>query len=152
MQLPLDKALQDAERALGYSGTAQNSGSTSRCVSGPVQLLGAGASDISRSGRVLMDAACCIVGRDEEFALLGADYRLGPVYAIAGCGALSLSDTIFIKGEALFAKGGASEAEQCVQESSNAVSSASVPEAEGNINSPCQLTGIALNCKGPYGK
>ena len=150
--IPLEDALKNVEKVLDCINGASVSRASSLKSVKNIQILSISNTISSRSSHVNADTAIYIVNYDDGFALLGADYRLDPIYAISTEGNFDLSDTIQNKGLALYINSLKSEITTKIN-SNVSNSRASIPEVDGNINSPYQITDIALSYKrGPYGK
>ena len=150
--IPLEDALKNVEKVLDCINGASVSRASSLKSVKNIQILSISNTISSRSSHVNADTAIYIVNYDDGFALLGADYRLDPIYAISTEGNFDLSDTIQNKGLALYINSLKSEITTKIN-SNESNSRASIPEVDGNINSPYQITDIALSYKrGPYGK
>lgn len=92
-------------------------------------------------------------GENDGFALLAADRRLCPVFAIGSEGALNFRDTIENKGLAMFLQDVNAGIQYFLEnESSKVISRASIQEVDGTIKYPAPIIEAGLQYKyGPYG-
>ena len=80
--IPLEDALKNVEKVLDCINGASVSRASSLKSVKNIQILSISNTISSRSSHVNADTAIYIVNYDDGFALLGADYRLDPIYAI----------------------------------------------------------------------
>lgn len=149
--IPLDKALETAENVFSCIDNEElvSRAKASNNVKN-IQIYSNSQHPLSRCATTEKDTVIYIVNYDKGFAILGADYRLAPIYAISLEGNINITDTIENKGLSLFFKNLDIE----ISSKTRATNSrATIPEVNGNINSPYQITDISLEYKkGPYGK
>ena len=82
--IPLEDALKNVEKVLDCINGASVSRASSLKSVKNIQILSISNTISSRSSHVNADTAIYIVNYDDGFALLGADYRLDPIYASDG--------------------------------------------------------------------
>lgn len=100
-----------------------------------VQIIGNNNGTLTRSGEENTDTMFYLVNYadDQGFALLSADRRTKPVYAISDEGELNLSDTTFNKGLALFMENAIADYECSVTENPKGPF---IPNDSIDINNP----------------
>lgn len=99
---PLDEALNSADTMLSLISDKPLTRASRQIES--VRIIGDSSKALTRSNNEETDTLFYLVNyaNDQGFALLSADYRTKPVYAISDEGNLNFADTTFNKGLAIF--------------------------------------------------
>lgn len=101
-RIPINDALKSADEMLDLI-SPQTKTRSSRSVSS-IEIIGERTSPLTRTNGTSADTLFYLVNYDDNqgFALLSADLRTKPIYAISDTGNLNIEDTVFNKGLAMF--------------------------------------------------
>lgn len=151
--ISVQQALKTAESLFNSLETIETRASTRRVES--IESVDLSQAIMTRSEICLPDTVLYLINYTNEqgFVLMGADKRLEPIYAFSETGSLNISDTTYNKGLALFIRNVSMDISQKITYSESAKTRATIPDVDGNINSPYQISNIKMEYKrGPYGK